>query len=173
MIPIDRFSLEQHAGEYKDWPLRTRVLVDGQPTELFIPGYVLLHQFAVDDGYLLVSDYDCPFEEATVFALVSPDLRLLSRRTVGVAYNTFLLTGLEWTGPRELIASFDDFHVRVTLRRRGIPYLWPRISIRRIRSLHGGTATDWDHAEQQSSGGRAENNINNTFICSLRLCCSA
>jgi hypothetical protein len=133
MIPIDRFSLEQHAGEYKDWPLRTRVLVDGEPTELFVSGYVLLHQFAVDDGYLLVTDYDCPFEEATVFALVSPDLRLLSHRTVGVAYDTFLLIGLEWTGPRELIATFNDgFRMRVTLRRRGIPYLWPRLSVRRM-----------------------------------------
>lgn len=137
MIPIDRFSLEQHAGEYKDWPLRTRVLLDGQPTDLFIPGYVLLHQFAVDDEYLLVADCDCPFEEATTFALVSPDLRLLSRRTLMVMYDSFLLTGLEWTAPRQLVASFDDFHVRVTLRRRGIPYLWPRISIRRIASSPG------------------------------------
>lgn len=133
MIPIDRFSLERHAGEYKDWPPRTRVLVDGQPTELFISGFVLLHQFRVDDGYLLVTDYDCPFEEMTVFALVSPDLRLLSQRMIGMMYESFLLTGLEWIGPREFVASFgDDFRLRGTLRPRGIPYLRPRIGIRRV-----------------------------------------
>lgn len=133
MIPIHRFSLEQHAGPYDTWPLRTRVLADGEPTELFIPGYVLLHQFAVDDEYLLVTDYDCPFEEATVFVLLSGDLRILARRTVGVMYNSFLLTGLEQTGPRQLVARFgDDFRVRVTVRPRGIPFLRPRLSVRRM-----------------------------------------
>lgn len=136
MIPIHRFSLEKHAGEYKHWPLLTRVLADGRPADLRIPGYVLLHQFEMDDGYLLVTDYDCPFEEATVFVLVSRGMRTLARRTVGVMYDSVVLTGLEWASPRELVATFNDgVPMRVTIRRRGIPYLWPRISIRRMAPL--------------------------------------
>ncbi|HEX8391448.1 MAG TPA: hypothetical protein VF665_03740 [Longimicrobium sp.] len=134
MIRTDRFSLEKHAGPYESWPLRTRLFADGEPTDVRIPAYVMLHQFQVDDGYLLIGDQDCPFEEATVFALLSHDLRLLSCRVVGHAYNTFLLTGLEWVNPRQLIASFgDDLRMRVTIRPRGIPVILPRLRLDRIR----------------------------------------
>lgn len=37
-------------------------------------GYELLCQFETAAGYLLVTDYDCPFEEAVNFVLVSNDL---------------------------------------------------------------------------------------------------
>ena len=134
MIRTNRFSLPKHADPYESWPLRTRLFADGEPTEVRVPAYVMLHQFQVEDGYLLVADQDCPFEEATVFALLSHDLRLLSCRVVGAPYNAHLLTGLEWVNPRELVASFgDDFRMRVTIRRRGIPILIPRLRIDHLR----------------------------------------
>lgn len=129
-----RFSLEKHDGPYESWPLRTRLLADGQPTRVRLGGYVLLHQFEVEDGYLLVTDYDCPFEEMTVFTLLSSELRVLSARTVGAPYNTFLLTRLEWMDPRHLVAWFgSDSPMRVTLRPWGIPVVRPRIGIARVR----------------------------------------
>ena len=72
------FSLERHAGPYETWPLRTRLWVDGTPSPLRIPGYALLHQFATPNGHLLVTDCECPFEEATSFVLLDKKSQLLS-----------------------------------------------------------------------------------------------
>src|SRR5206468_5883961 len=44
MKPITRFALEKHDGPYETWPLRSRVSLDGKPTDISLPGYTLLHQ---------------------------------------------------------------------------------------------------------------------------------
>lgn len=132
MKPISRFSLESHDGPYESWPLRSRLLADGAPTPVTLPGYVLVHQYETEDGYLLVTDYDCLFEEATCFTLVSRDLRVLASREIGAPYRSFLLTGLEWIDARRLVASFSQVRMRITLRPSGIPLLRPRLQVRRL-----------------------------------------
>ncbi|VWC10495.1 virulence factor [Burkholderia seminalis] len=87
MQPVDRFALDTHDGPCETWPSRTHVLVDGVRSALAVSGYVLLRQFETPAAYLLVTDYDCPFEEAVTFTLVSKDpMRVRARRTVGAMY---------------------------------------------------------------------------------------
>ena len=134
MKPIGRFALERHAGPYESWPLRSRLLLDGAPTPVTLPGYVILHQFETAAGFLIVTDYDCPFEEATTFALLATDLRVLSIRTFSSMYGSFLLNGLEWTDANHLVATFHGgLRYRITIRERGIPFVWPRMGVRRVR----------------------------------------
>jgi len=103
-------------------------------TRIRIPGYTLLHQFRVDDGYLLVTDHDCPYQEATAFTLLGDDLRVLSVRQIGRMYGWFLLTRLEWLDARHLFAwSGDDDPVRITLRPWRIPPIRPRLRVQRLR----------------------------------------
>lgn len=105
MRPINRFTLEKHDGPYETWPLRSRLFLDGKPTDLSLPGYVPLDQFETSDGYILVTDYDCPFEEITNFAFISKQpLRLKSCRWLGWMYETFLLEHIEWIDERTFIA---------------------------------------------------------------------
>ena len=128
MKSIDRFTLETHEGPYEKWPLRSRLSIDGQPTGVTLPGYQLLCQFEAPDGYVLVTDYDCPFEEATSFALVSKQLRLKSCRTVGWMYETFILERIEWQDERTFIAYIGGgCPWCFTIRSWGIPYIWPRL----------------------------------------------
>ncbi|WP_244117658.1 hypothetical protein [Burkholderia contaminans] len=89
MKPIERFTLETHDGPYETWPSRTHARVNGERCGLTVSGYVLLRQFETPDAYLLVTDYDCLFEEAVTFTLVSKDpLKALARRTVGAMYTS-------------------------------------------------------------------------------------
>ena len=90
MQPLQRFALEKHRGPYEQWPMRTRVIVDGVPhPTLTIPGYELLRQYQTDLGFVLITNYDCPFEEAVSITLVAPDLsRAISTGTIGAAYST-------------------------------------------------------------------------------------
>jgi len=135
MQPLHRFALEKHSGPYETWPARTRVIVDGDahPT-LAIPGYELLRQYETALGFVLITEYDCPFEEAVSITLVARDLsRVISTGTIGAPYATFWLEDVQW---------LDAAHFRltckgavgdwlVTLRTRHIPWLSPAVLIKR------------------------------------------
>lgn len=130
---VARFSLARHQGPYETWPLRTRLHADGKPTEVCVSGYELLHQFETPAGYLLVTDYDCPFEEATSFILLRRDLRLVSYRTLSVPYGSFSLDRIEQLADDRFRAVFYDNDAwLVVIRSWGIPYLRPRLQLKRI-----------------------------------------
>lgn len=149
MKPISRFALEEHDGPYEKWPLRSRLFLDGQPADITLPGYRLLHQFETLDGYILVTDYDCPYEEITNFALLSKQLRLHSCRWLGWMYETFLLDRIEWLDERTFIAVFcGGDRWRFTIRCWGIPYFRPRLRLQRLgRALPGGNGGQAKPAE--------------------------
>ena len=132
MHTIDRFALEQHEGLYESWPLRSGLLLDGQEIPLRVPGYVLLHQFETQHGYLLITDCDCPFEEATSFVLLSNAMRLLACRTLSAPYASFLLERIEWLDASRCRAIFNrNDSWLVTLYAWGIPLVRPRLQLRR------------------------------------------
>jgi hypothetical protein len=125
-----RFSLERHAGPYENWPLRSRLLIDGEPCGVRVPGYSLLHQYALPSGYLLVTDCDCPFEEATSFVLLDRNSRLLCARTLSIPYGSYNLDKMEWIDDRHARISFqDDDRWSLTIREWGIPLLRPRLRL--------------------------------------------
>ncbi|MCQ4380208.1 hypothetical protein NO113_20360, partial [Clostridioides difficile] len=68
---------------------------------LTVSGYVLLRQFETPSAYLLVPAYDCPFEEAVTFTLVSKDpLKELARRPVGAMSASCPLDDMTWADGR-------------------------------------------------------------------------
>ena len=135
MTALTEFSLEKHSGPYESWPLKTRLLRNGEPISLLLPGYSLLHQFSTEQGFLFITDDDCPMEEVAHFILCDSDLRCVSSRFVGWAYCSFILERVEWLDPRHLLAVFDhDDPWLVTIRSWGIPYLLPRLKVARMKS---------------------------------------
>jgi hypothetical protein len=133
---ISRFALESHTGSYENWPAKSRLIVDGVPTDLRLRGYSLLYQFEIDAGYLLVTDYDCPYEEATNFILLNRSLNILSSRSIGAPYYSFLLDKIEWLDEQNLTAVFyQNDRWKISIARRGIPYLRPQLSIKQLGHL--------------------------------------
>lgn len=128
---ISRFALAVPPGPYEKRPLRCCLLEDGAPTRAMLPGYVLLHQFELSEGYLFITDFDCPHEEATVFSLASPTLRDIESATLGGAYVTFLLRDVEWLEEDRLHAVFcDDDRWELLIRPKR--FLRPRLRLRRV-----------------------------------------
>ncbi len=103
MKPVKIFSLKKHQGEYDSWPLETELLKEGIPTGRLIPGYVIEAQFKCGENYLLVTSWDCPFEEAQEFLLLSNDLKILSKKHLGAAYASVWIDGYEQINDREVI----------------------------------------------------------------------
>ncbi|QJI41231.1 hypothetical protein HKK52_10010 [Pseudomonas sp. ADAK2] len=143
MNVIERFALVQHHGPYEDWPAKTPVIIDGSVSSLAISGFNLLHQYETAAGYLLVTDFDCPFEEAVCFVLVSKDLAtVLNERTVGQMYNSFWLDEVFWLDEAHFYATFHDYadyRFYFTIRPYGIPWIYPRLGLacRRFNAKSG------------------------------------
>lgn len=143
---LHRFELEKHTGPYEAWPLASRLIVDGRMLPLAIPGYTLLFQFDTPSGYLFATDFDCPFEEAASFVLVSRDLRrILGARVIGAPYCSFWLDDIRWLDATRFVAIFadDPYHWRFTIRKRGIAWRWlrwlcPRLTMARFKTDIGG-----------------------------------
>lgn len=133
-VPISRFSLETHSGLYESWPVESRLLLDGESTRATVHGHSLLHQFETDDGYFLVTDMDCPFEETTHFTLLSQSLRVLSSRFLGWPYQSWLLSGFRVVDAHNFEATFGENEKwSISIRDWGIPYVYPRIGMQRVR----------------------------------------
>lgn len=91
MKKITSFSLEKHEGAYELWPRRTRLFFDGVDTGTKIPGFTIEAQYECDDGYLLITSQDCPFEESNDFMLLTPAFRLIAHKDLCEPYESFLL----------------------------------------------------------------------------------
>lgn len=125
-----QFSLERHTGEYRTWPLCSRLIQDGITLNLTLPGYDLLRQYETVDDYLFVTDYDCPFEEITNFILVDKACRrILCKRSFGWMYATFLLDDLFWQDERHFTAIISGHPFQFTIRKYFVPFLYPKLGV--------------------------------------------
>jgi hypothetical protein len=88
---ITRYSLESHPGEYKTWPPDSRLIIDGHASEYRIPGYVIEAQYESPLGILLITSYDCMFEESNDFILLDERHRCIATTGLGGPYLSFLL----------------------------------------------------------------------------------
>ena len=134
MQAVTLFSLAKHAGEYKDWPLKTPLLLNSQSTSLAIPGFQLLHQFKLQSGdYLLITDWDCPFEEATEFLLISNDFKISARKTLGAPYAGFLLDTVEILNSNQLkVTIFENDYFLLTIKPPNLLTRATSLSLKRI-----------------------------------------
>lgn len=89
--PLTRYALAQHAGDHADWPVDTTLIVDGTPTPTRVPGYVVDAQYAWHTHALLITSWDCPFEEAYEFLLLDGSHRIVARQQLGAPYASWLL----------------------------------------------------------------------------------
>ena len=134
MQAIQCFSLAKHSGEYKDWPLKTPLFLNGEPTSLAIPGFQLLHQFQLQSGdYLLITDWDCMFEEATEFLLISNDFKISARKTLGAPYASFLLDTVEILNSNQLkVTIFENDYFLLTIKPPNLLTRATSLSLKRI-----------------------------------------
>lgn len=133
MNPSSRFSLQDHNGPYESWPLKSRLLADGMPTPASLPGYSLLHQFETSEGYLLVTDWDCPFEEMTHFTLLNFTFRVLCSRRFGAPYASWLLQECHQIDGNSFEATFgENERWLIVIRSWGLSYVYPRIKLQKV-----------------------------------------
>jgi hypothetical protein len=123
MHPITRYRLETHDGPYDAWPATSGLLVDDVPIAVRLPGSVIDAQYDTPHGALVVTSYDCPYEEAYEFLLLDRAHRPVARRTLGVPYGTFLLDA-HWPERDDTLVLHFQRH---DFRRLRIGPPWPLV----------------------------------------------
>jgi hypothetical protein len=137
---VNNFSFAERENDQYRLESRSRLFVDGTPTDTWIPGLSIIRQFEIPIGYLLVTDYDCPFEEITNFILLTREHQIASRKSIGPSALSFapniscLLEHIEWKDSAHFTVNFegqqDEWHF--TIRDRGIPVIYPMLKMVRV-----------------------------------------
>lgn len=91
MEQISRFSFEKYDGLYEKRPLLSFLFVDGQNVQKKIHGFCVEAQYKCDDGYLVITSMDCPFEESNHFMLLDFQFNVVATANLIVPYNSFLI----------------------------------------------------------------------------------
>jgi len=127
MKPIANFTLAKHTGEYEHWPLVTELIRSGVPTGKYVPGYVLEAQYEHNGYFLLATSWDCLFEEAQTFLLLSPGLDVIQKHSIGAAYVSIWLEGHDPIAENSVMFHCDgDLDVEVTVDLRSEPRMITR-----------------------------------------------
>lgn len=75
-------------------------------------------QYKTHAGYLLITSYDCPFEEAVSCTLLNDDLQIVSKKMLGAAYSSYLLESHAPLDDASLLLNFgDDCKYKLTIRK--------------------------------------------------------
>ncbi|HEY2584861.1 MAG TPA: hypothetical protein VGI81_03730 [Tepidisphaeraceae bacterium] len=83
--------MEKHLGPYETWGTTSALYADGSATGRHVPGFAIEVQYACGDGFVLITSYDCPFEEAQNFLLLDRAFRVTGREFLGVMYGSYML----------------------------------------------------------------------------------
>jgi hypothetical protein len=108
MYSVTLFSLATHEGPYEKWPLKTTLFADGVDTGQTVSGFVIEAQYKCPAGYLLITSYDCPFEESNAFLLVNDQYETIARNSLGVMYSSFLLEKHKALSDTQLELDYGD-----------------------------------------------------------------
>lgn len=133
MRPIARLALEKHTGPYEKWPLKSRLVIDGALSEHRIPGFVIDAQYETEFGLLVITSYDCLFEESNSFSLLDASFRIVASASLGAPYASFLLDE-HWPVDASTLALHyyqDDFFTLHIAPPGGFWRRRPRLVLRR------------------------------------------
>jgi len=94
VTPIDKFTIQEHAGEYKDRPLKSLLYFEGKDTCLKVPGDQIEKQFELPNYFLLLINWDCLFEEGCEVVVLNKKLKIVGSYSFTPFYNSYLLNSI-------------------------------------------------------------------------------
>ncbi len=86
MKSIDKFTIQEHDGKYEDWPLKSSLYFDGEAINLKVSGFVIEKQFELANYFLLLINWDCPFEEGCEIVVLNKNLGI-----VAIAFRLYII----------------------------------------------------------------------------------
>ena len=88
---IDKFSLQEHDGEYENRPLKSLLYYCGEALGTKVSGYVIDKQYELADYFLLLISWDCPFEEGCEIVVLNKNQNIVGNYSFTPFYNSYNL----------------------------------------------------------------------------------
>lgn len=92
MIAIDNFTIETHDGDYENRSLKSALYFNDEKLNVKVSGYVIEKQFELPHYFLLLINWDCPFEEGCEIVVLSKDFKIVGNYSFTPFYHSYLLT---------------------------------------------------------------------------------
>jgi hypothetical protein len=151
MTPTQRYSLEQHAGPYASWPLTSALRVEGRDTGQRVPGFVIDAQYDTPLGVLLITSWDCPFEESSDFLLLDGTHQIIAQHKLMAPYVSYLLDA-HWPIDDTTLALHYQNHLFCTLSVVPPAGVWrrrPRLRLRLVPQWrkHAQMLASWERLQ--------------------------
>lgn len=108
MKKISLFSFNRQPGPYETWSLCSELIMNEKRTGKYVPGFVIGAQYTYKDLYLIVTSWDCPYEESQEFILLSKDLTVLCKKHIGHIYSTVILESHEAVAEDQVLFHCND-----------------------------------------------------------------
>jgi hypothetical protein len=139
MKQTSRFALDADGPALDLEATHAALLVDGARTPYKLEGVKLVDQYETDCGYLLITDYNDPWEELTVVTLLDQGLKPLGSKLLGkfvyvFPSRTFAVQRIDIDGDALVLhgSSADEGRYRVEVkdvwswrgRRPGLKAMW-------------------------------------------------
>ena len=130
--PTSRFSLRE-----PDDAGRSLLLVDGQSTGTRVRGSALRWQFSLPQGFVLITDYDDPWEEITEITLLDASMKTIGTASLGgggtaFAHSTYQVKDLRWLDDRSFVtvpSAPEQGQYRVAISERALPVIGTRLKV--------------------------------------------
>ena len=133
MKKISTFSLKKQTSPYEAWQLKSELLINGERTDKFVPGFVIEAQYSFKDFYLIVTSWDCAYEESQEFLLLSKDLEVLSKKHIGELYSTVWIEYHEIVAKNQVLFHCNgDMDVLITAKTGRLPSFPPVLKMQKI-----------------------------------------
>ncbi|MCG7530149.1 hypothetical protein MHM98_02060 [Psychrobium sp. MM17-31] len=108
MITIDNFTIEKHQGDYENRPLKSALHFNGEKLNLKVSGYVIEKQFELPNYFLLLINWDCPFEEGCEIVVLNKDFKIVGNYSFTPFYHSYLLTSFCELSANQYQLVFND-----------------------------------------------------------------
>lgn len=113
---IDKFSLQEHDGEYEDRPLKSLLHYCGEALGMKVPGYVIDKQFELANYFLLFISWDCPFEEGCEIVALNKLNKIVGSYSFSPLYSSYnLLAVAEVAKDRYKLTFNESAHYEVLI----------------------------------------------------------
>ena len=121
MYLIDKFSLQEHKGEYEKRPLKSLLYYCGESLEKKVSGYVIDKQFELTNYFLIFISWDCPFEEGCEILVLNKLQKIVGSYSFTPFYNSYNLSVVSELSKDQYKLTFnesDNFELRVNYPRK-------------------------------------------------------
>lgn len=105
---INKFTLQEHDGEYESRPLKSFLYYCGEALGVKVSGYVIDRQFELEDYFLLFINWDCPFEEGCEIIVLNKVKKVVGSYSFNALYNSYKLNTVAELSKNHYKLTFNE-----------------------------------------------------------------